>query len=148
MAVYTDINETELETFLKGYGIGALMSYKGIAEGVENSNFLLHTERGYFILTLYEKRVNPADLPFFLGLMDYLSARGITCPRPVPMRSGEMLGSSRSKAALVRLRFTSTGTVAPRSGRSRFGFLTRITRRVGCPSAPGTSTMKSQTWRM
>ena len=86
MAVYTDINETELAAFLKGYGIGALMSYKGIAEGVENSNFLLHTERGYFILTLYEKRVKAGDLPFFLGLMDHLVARGISCPMPVQIQ--------------------------------------------------------------
>ncbi len=68
----------------------ACSSYKGIAEGVENSNFLVHTSRGYFILTLYEKRVAAKDLPFFLGLMEHLHARGITCPQPVqePQRRG------------------------------------------------------------
>ena len=69
-----------------------LLSYKGIAEGVENSNFLLHTEAGYFILTLYEKRVAAADLPFFLGLMEHLAARGINCPQPVKNRNGDTLG--------------------------------------------------------
>ena len=101
MAVYTDINETELEAFLKGYGIGALMSYKGIAEGVENSNFLLHTERGYFILTLYEKRVKAGDLPFFLGLMDHLVARGVSCPTPVHNSKGEAIGRLAGRPAAI-----------------------------------------------
>lgn len=101
MAVYTDIRDDQLREHLMQYDLGALHSLKGIAEGVENSNFMLMTDAGSFILTLYEKRVNPADLPFFLGLMDYLSARGITCPRPVPMRSGEMLGSLAGKPAAI-----------------------------------------------
>jgi homoserine kinase type II len=73
MAVYTDVNEDQLRAFLAEYDVGTLLSYKGIAEGVENSNFLLRTSGGTFILTLYEKRVNRDDLPFFLGLMDHLS---------------------------------------------------------------------------
>ncbi len=101
MAVYTDINETELEAFLKGYGIGALMSYKGIAEGVENSNFLLHTERGYYILTLYEKRVKAGDLPFFLGLMDHLVSRGVSCPTPVHNSKGEAIGRLAGRPAAI-----------------------------------------------
>ncbi|MGB7431214.1 MAG: phosphotransferase, partial [Ahrensia sp.] len=76
MAVYTDITEDELRAFVSQYEIGDVLSYKGIAEGVENSNFLLHTSEGQFILTLYEKRVNADDLPFFLGLMDHLSHNG------------------------------------------------------------------------
>ena len=83
MAVYTDVGAEDLARFLAGYDLGELLSYKGIAEGVENSNFLVHTSRGYFILTLYEKRVSEKDLPFFLGLLQHLSARGVTCPRPV-----------------------------------------------------------------
>ena len=66
MAVYTDVSDEELAAFLAPYDIGALLSYKGIAEGVENTNFLVHTERGSYILTLYEKRVAGRDLPFFL----------------------------------------------------------------------------------
>ena len=74
MAVYTDVAADELAEFLGQYDIGELLSYKGIAEGVENSNFLLHTRGGYFILTLYEKRVAKSELPFFLGLMTHLAA--------------------------------------------------------------------------
>ena len=78
MAVYTDVAADELAEFLKCYDIGELLSYKGIAEGVENSNFLLHTSAGHFILTLYEKRVAKGELPFFLGLMTYLASRAPT----------------------------------------------------------------------
>jgi homoserine kinase type II len=102
MAVYTDVTDEEISEFLAGYDLGTLLSYKGIAEGVENSNFLLHTSKGYFILTLYEKRVAAADLPFFLNLMEHLAARGLTCPQPVRSRSGEALGRlARRPAAIV-----------------------------------------------
>jgi len=92
MAVYTDVSAEELTAFLADYDLGQLMSYKGIAEGVENSNFLVHTSRGHYILTLYEKRVAAGDVPFFLALMEHLAARGITCPQPVKNRKGETLG--------------------------------------------------------
>ena len=82
MAVYTDVTADDLNEFLAGYDIGELLAYKGIAEGVENSNFLVHTGAGNFILTLYEKRVAEQDLPFFLALMEHLAGRGITCPQP------------------------------------------------------------------
>ena len=102
MAVYTDVEAEDLEAFLADYDVGELLSYKGIAEGVENSNFLLHTGRGYFILTLYEKRVATTDLPFFLGLMEHLHARGLNCPQPVRNRAGEALGKlARRPAAMV-----------------------------------------------
>jgi homoserine kinase type II len=101
VAVYTDVAVEDLEPFLAGYDIGDLLSYKGIAEGVENSNFLVHTSRGYFILTLYEKRVAAKDLPFFLALMEHLHARGITCPQPVKNRKGEMLGSIAGRPAAM-----------------------------------------------
>ena len=77
MAVYTDINEIELAAYLENYDIGTLLSYKGIAEGVENSNYLLRTSEGTFILTLYEKRVDRDDLPFFIRLMQHLAVNGI-----------------------------------------------------------------------
>jgi homoserine kinase type II len=101
MAVYTDVSAEQLAEFLAGYGIGDLLSYKGIAEGVENSNYLLHTSRGYFFLTLYEKRVAAGDLPFFLGLMAHLAARGITCPQPVPNRAGVALGTLAGRPAAI-----------------------------------------------
>jgi len=102
MAVYTDVAAEDLVRFLSGYDAGELLSYKGIAEGVENSNFLVHTGAGSFILTLYEKRVAAGDLPFFLGLMEHLAARGITCPQPVKNKQGGMLGTLAGRpAALV-----------------------------------------------
>jgi homoserine kinase type II len=101
VAVYTDVAAEDLAAFLAGYDIGELLSYKGIAEGVENSNFLVHTSRGYYILTLYEKRVAAKDLPFFLGLMEHLHARGITCPQPVQNRKGEVLGQVAGRPAAV-----------------------------------------------
>jgi homoserine kinase type II len=102
MAVYTDVGADELARFLADYSVGELLSYKGIAEGVENSNFLVHSAAGHFILTLYEKRVAANDLPFFLGLMGHLAARGLTCPQPVKNKKGGMLGTVAGRpAALV-----------------------------------------------
>lgn len=102
MAVYTDITEDDLRNFLTQYDVGSLTSYKGIAEGVENSNFLLHTTKDPLILTLYEKRVEKNDLPFFLGLMQHLAAKGLSCPLPLPRKDGELLGElSGRPAALI-----------------------------------------------
>jgi homoserine kinase type II len=101
MAVYTDVIAEDLQKFLVSYDIGDLLAYKGIAEGVENSNFLLHTTRGYFILTLYEKRVAAVDLPFFLGLMEHLAGRGLTCPQPVKNRKGAALGHLAKRPAAI-----------------------------------------------
>jgi len=88
MAVYTEVSFDDLEQLLALYDLGKPRSFKGIAEGVENSNFHLQTDRGAFILTLYEKRVRQADLPFFLGLMEHLAARGAHCPVPLRRRDG------------------------------------------------------------
>ena len=91
MAVYTDVTDEALAGYLAEYDIGALVAFRGIAEGVENSNFSVRTTQGDFILTLYERRVDPADLPWFLGLMQHLAARGLDCPLPVPGRDGTAL---------------------------------------------------------
>jgi len=88
MAVYTDVSDDELRAFAALYEIGEVLSCKGIAEGVENSNFLVTAERGNFILTLYEKRVDPQDLPFFIALMEHLARHGVACPTPVRGRDG------------------------------------------------------------
>lgn len=101
MAVYTEVPDEELQSFIAGYGIGSVLALKGIAEGVENSNYLLHTEAGYFILTLYEKRVKKDDLPFFIALMEHLSKRGINCPQPVRNRQGEALGTLAGRPAAI-----------------------------------------------
>jgi homoserine kinase type II len=101
MAVYTEVADSDLEAFLKAYALGAVLSFKGIAEGVENSNFLLRTEAGAFILTLYEKRVAAADLPFFLALMEHLAGRGMNCPLPVRARDGEALRTLAGRPAAI-----------------------------------------------
>jgi homoserine kinase type II len=101
MAVYTDVPDDELRGFLAEYAVGEVISCKGIAEGVENSNFLLRTERGTYILTLYEKRVAPADLPFFLALMEHLAAHGIACPTPLHGRDGAALRQLCGRPAAV-----------------------------------------------
>jgi len=101
MAVYTEVSDSEVSAFIAEYDIGDVLSCKGIAEGVENSNYLLTTEQGPFILTLYEKRVNTDDLPFFLGLMDHLAARGVPCPLPVAGRDGAALRTLCGRPAAV-----------------------------------------------
>jgi homoserine kinase type II len=101
MAVYTDVAADELAEFLSHYELGELLSYKGIAEGVENSNFLLHTRAGSYILTLYEKRVAKGDLPFFLALMTHLATHNINCPLPVTNRRGEALATLAGRPAAI-----------------------------------------------
>jgi homoserine kinase type II len=91
MAVYTEVSDEALTDFLTGYDIGTPVAFRGIAEGVENSNFSLRTTAGDFILTLYEKRVDPAELPWFLGLMEHLAKQGLTCPQPVRGQDGVAL---------------------------------------------------------
>ena len=101
MAVYTEISDSQLAEFLQDYEIGTAVSCKGIAEGVENSNFLLFTERGPYILTLYEKRVALGDLPFFLGLMEHLAAKNVPCPTPIHGLDGNVLRSLCGKPAAI-----------------------------------------------
>ncbi len=113
MAVYTDVSDIALEEFLANYGLGKLLAYKGIAEGVENSNFLLHVVAGFFILTLYEKRVRADDLPFFLALMEHLSARGLACPQPVKTKQGALLGRLAGRPAAIVTFLEGVSTRAP-----------------------------------
>lgn len=101
MAVYTEVPDHELKGFLATYDLGEVVSFKGIAEGVENSNYLLQTDRANFILTLYEKRVKREDLPFFIGLMGHLAEHGISCPQPVANKKGEVLGELCGRAAVI-----------------------------------------------
>ena len=101
MAVYTEVSDEALAGFLEGYDLGTMVAFRGIAEGVENSNFSLRTTAGDFILTLYEKRVDPAELPWFLGLMEHLASRGMTCPLPVRGRDGSALHALAGRPACV-----------------------------------------------
>jgi homoserine kinase type II len=101
MAVYTDVSDDDLDAFLADYDLGEVLAFKGIAEGVENSNFLLRTEAGTYILTLFEKRVNAGDLPFFLDLMRHLVGRGLNCPLPIARRDGAVLGELCGRPATI-----------------------------------------------
>lgn len=101
MAVYTDITDADLAELLAGYDLGEARSFKGIAEGIENSNFLLETETGRYFLTVFERRVSEADLPFFVDLMQHLARRGFPCPTPQPDRRGRLLTRVRGKPATI-----------------------------------------------
>jgi homoserine kinase type II len=101
MAVYTEVSDDDLARFVADYDIGGLLSCKGIAEGVENTNYILRAESGAYILTLYEKRVKREDLPFFIALMEHLSARGVSCPMPVKRRDGTALGELAGRPAAM-----------------------------------------------
>ena len=101
MAVYTEVSDEDLSRFVSTYDIGAPVSFKGIAEGVENTNYILQTDRGTYILTLYEKRVARADLPFFLALMEHLARAGIACPTPLHDREGRALNELVGRPAAI-----------------------------------------------
>lgn len=101
MAVYTTVTDDELNAFLAEYDLGEALSFKGIAEGVENSNYYLETTRGRFILTLFEKRADPADLPYFIELKKHLAANGFSCPLPVEAQDGAALRTLAGRPAVI-----------------------------------------------
>ncbi len=101
MAVYTEVSDEDVEAFVAAYAIGEVVSLAGIAEGVENTNFLLRTTTGAYILTLYEKRVRREDLPFFIGLMEHLAAKGLACPTPIRARDGAVLRELKGRPAAI-----------------------------------------------
>lgn len=101
MAVYTQVSDAALAAFLADYEIGDAVSFKGIAEGVENSNYFLETTQGRYVLTLFEKRADPADLPYFIGLKQHLSGNGFSCPLPVRAMDGEALRQLEGRPAVI-----------------------------------------------
>lgn len=101
MAVYTQVSDEDLERFVSDYDIGQVISFSGIAEGVENSNFHVRTTKASYILTLYEKRVAPQDLPFFVGLMEHLAAHDLSCPTPIRARDGQALRRLNGRPAAI-----------------------------------------------
>ena len=138
MAVYTEVSDEALTRFLTEYEIGQLVAFRGIAEGVENSNFSLRTSAGDYILTLYEKRVDPAELPWFLGLMEHLAGRGVVCPRPVHGRDGTALRQLCGRHAAITT-FLPGVLAAPgapgtlRTGRRSAGLAASGRRRLPAP---------------
>jgi homoserine kinase type II len=101
VAVYTEVSAETLSAHLAAYDVGHLVMAKGIAEGVSNSNFLVETSAGRFILTLYERRIDCAELPWFLQLMTHLADRALPVPRPIPDREGRLLHSVAGKPAAL-----------------------------------------------
>jgi homoserine kinase type II len=101
MAVYTDLSDEDLAGLLSAYALGPALSLKGIAEGVENSNFLLDTPAGRFILTVFERRVQAEDLPFFMGVMEHLAKAGVPAPRPIRTRDGALTTHVRAKPCAI-----------------------------------------------
>lgn len=101
MAVYTQVSDAALAEFLKGYDIGSALSFKGIAEGVENSNYFLETTTGKYILTLFEKRVSETDLPYFIELKRHLAATEFPCPLPIIANNGSSLNQLEGRPALI-----------------------------------------------
>lgn len=101
MAVYTELSENDITAFLLSYDVGKLTSFKGIAEGVSNTNYLLHTSSANYILTLFEENFNATDLPFFMNLTEHLGSKGVVCPRPIRSKSGEVIASIKGKPAIL-----------------------------------------------
>jgi len=101
MAVYTHVSDDQITNFLADYRLGTVTDFKEIAEGIENSNFYLVTSMGKYILTLFEKRTDAGDLPFFIQLMDHLSSSGIACPKSVVNQFGDALGGLCGRPALI-----------------------------------------------
>ena len=117
MAVYTNVDDAALDRFLEAYDLGTVLSFAGIAEGVENSNYLLRTDRAHYILTLYEKRVDRADLPFFIEVMEVLAKSGLTCPLPVPARDGSVLQDLSGRPCAVFTFLDGTWSRYPNRGK-------------------------------
>ncbi|WP_084399760.1 homoserine kinase [Henriciella aquimarina] len=101
MAVYTSVSDEALAAFLGDYDLGRPLAFKGIAEGVENSNYYLETEQGRFILTLFERRADPKDLPYFMAVKQHLASKGFPCPAPVAARDGEVLRQLEGRPAVI-----------------------------------------------
>ncbi|MCD2324661.1 homoserine kinase [Sphingomonas sp. IC-56] len=101
MAVYTQVSSEALAGFLAKFDAGELVSAKGIAEGVENSNYLVDTSRGRYILTLYERRVAADDLPYFMALLDHLAGKGLPVPPAIKDRSGREIHELEGRPACL-----------------------------------------------
>ena len=119
MAVYTEVDDTILAEFLSRYDIGTVVSFAGIAEGVENSNYLLRTTKAHYILTLYEKRVNADDLPFFVELMEHLASKGMNCPLPVAAKDGSVLSEIMGRPCAIFTFLDGTSSRYPNRAKCR-----------------------------
>lgn len=149
MAVYTAVSAELLDDFLSGYDVGRLLSAKGIAEGVSNSNFLIETTSARFILTLYERRIDISQLPWFLGLMEHLADKGLPVPRPIHDRAGNMLQQVAGKAACLieYLPGVSVSQPTPAQARAAGEALARLHVAGADFTAPRTNDLGPAWWR-
>jgi homoserine kinase type II len=101
MAVFTKVSKENIENFIKNYSIGNLVSFEGIVEGIENTNYKITTSNHHYILTIFEKRVNPEELPFFMSLQKELVAHGFDCPLPIENNKGSIINTIQNKSAVI-----------------------------------------------
>jgi len=114
MAVYTKITQTELSNHLKNhYEIGNLVSFEEIVDGIDNSNFIIHTENQKYIFTIFESRINKDDLPFFINFKEHLFLNGISCPEPIKAKSGENILDFNGKKSII-VSFLNGKTLKPK----------------------------------
>ena len=101
MAIYTKLEKEDIDNFFSKYNLGTIVNYQGIKQGIENTNYLIESEKEKFILTIYEKRVDVKDLPFFMELMTNLSDSKFKCPRPIINKTGNYISEIKNKKASV-----------------------------------------------
>ena len=149
MAVYTHVSTDSLREFLKAYEMGEVLAFKGIAEGVENSNYFLQTDKGRFILTLYEKRVEEKDVPFFLALMTHLCKRDFPCPNPITNKSGhaQSVLEGRPAALMQFLEGVSIHTSLPKHCAQVGSVLARLHLAARGFSSMRVNTLGMSSWR-
>lgn len=149
MAVYTHVSAEALAAFLTRYDVGELVSAKGIAEGVENSNYLVDTTQGRFILTLYEKRVAADDLPFFMALLDHLDVKGLSVPPAIKDRDGREIQELEGRPACLIKFLTGVSVSHPTAAQARAAATAMAAMHAAvadfAPTRP--NTMGHGTWR-
>ncbi|MDF7775022.1 homoserine kinase [Sphingomonas sp. AOB5] len=149
MAVYTQVSAEALSAFLAKFDVGELVSAKGIAEGVENSNYLVDTTKSRFILTLYEKRVDAGDLPWFMALLDHLADRGLPVPPAVPDRDGRIIHELEGRPACL-IQFLSGVSVShptPAQARAAAEAMGKMHHAVSDFDKPRANSMGPDAWK-
>jgi len=130
MAVYTKITTSQLQQHLKNYELGELLKITEIVDGIDNSNFIIHTTQNKFILTIFEKRINPADLPFFINLKEHLAQKKISCPKPIANKNNEFITKFLNKNSVI-VSFLNGKTLQPNDQGYYLNITTKHCQQVG-----------------
>src|SRR5437868_2580516 len=147
MSVFTKVSHAELHEFLRQYPLGEVLGFQGIGEGVENTNYYVDTVEGRFVLTLFE-RLNPADLPFFLDLMEHLAQREVPCPRPLRTRDGATLTELNGKPAAIVQRLTGQSVLFPSAAQcAAVGALLATMHKAAADFRGSAANPRDATWR-